>query len=38
MALEERKDLLDLPHELKFLDVETALPKISPLPLSGGSG
>jgi len=32
------KNLLDLPHELTFLEVETALPKISPLPVSGGSG
>lgn len=29
---------LDLPHELTFLEVETALPKLSPLPVSGGSG
>lgn len=29
---------LDLPRELMFLEVETALPKISPLPASGGSG
>ncbi|KAI0014015.1 anaphase-promoting complex, cyclosome, subunit 4-domain-containing protein [Xylariaceae sp. FL0662B] len=28
----------DLPKELTFLEVETALPKISPLPASGGSG
>lgn len=30
--------VLDLPHELTFLEVETALPKLSPLPVSGGSG
>ncbi|KAK4123341.1 hypothetical protein N657DRAFT_646113 [Parathielavia appendiculata] len=29
---------VDLPHELMFLEVETALPKLSPLPVSGGSG
>lgn len=29
---------LDLPHELTFLEIETALPKLSPLPVSGGSG
>lgn len=34
----EQKHVLDLPHELTFLEVETALPKISPLPLSGGTG
>jgi anaphase-promoting complex subunit 4 len=28
----------DLPHELMFLEVETSLPKLSPLPVSGGSG
>jgi len=38
ILLDEEKDLLDLPHELEFLDVETALPKLSPLPVSGGSG
>ncbi|KAK0736801.1 anaphase-promoting complex, cyclosome, subunit 4-domain-containing protein [Apiosordaria backusii] len=32
------RDVLDLPHELTFLEVETALPKLSPLPVSGGSG
>ncbi|KAK7918345.1 hypothetical protein PG985_010219 [Apiospora marii] len=32
------EDVLDLPRELTFLDIETALPKISPLPASGGSG
>jgi anaphase-promoting complex subunit 4 len=29
---------VDLPRELTFLEVETALPKLSPLPVSGGSG
>ena len=32
------EETLDLPHELTFLEVDTALPKISPLPVSGGSG
>ncbi|KAK4204479.1 anaphase-promoting complex, cyclosome, subunit 4-domain-containing protein [Triangularia verruculosa] len=32
------KDVLDLPHELTFLEVEGALPKLGPLPVSGGSG
>ncbi|KAK0623214.1 anaphase-promoting complex component Cut20/Apc4 [Immersiella caudata] len=36
--LGEVKSLVDLPHELTFLEVETALPKISPLPVSGGLG
>ncbi|KAK3692238.1 anaphase-promoting complex, cyclosome, subunit 4-domain-containing protein [Podospora appendiculata] len=36
--LDETRDILDLPHELTFLEIETALPKISPLPVSGGSG
>lgn len=30
--------LADLPRKLAFLEVETALPKLSPLPASGGSG
>ncbi|KAK3313486.1 anaphase-promoting complex, cyclosome, subunit 4-domain-containing protein [Apodospora peruviana] len=30
------KSILDLPHELTFLEIETALPKLSPLPVSGG--
>lgn len=38
IAPEGRKSLLDLPHELTCLEVDTALPKISPLPVSGGSG
>ncbi|KAI1340471.1 anaphase-promoting complex, cyclosome, subunit 4-domain-containing protein [Xylariaceae sp. FL0016] len=32
------KAAVDLPRELRFLEIETALPKISPLPASGGSG
>ena len=32
------KSLLDLPHELASLEIETALPKISSLPVAGGSG
>ncbi|KAL7627099.1 hypothetical protein AAE478_003875 [Parahypoxylon ruwenzoriense] len=32
------KTAIDLPRELTFLEVETALPKLSPLPASGGSG
>ncbi|KAI1501279.1 anaphase-promoting complex component Cut20/Apc4 [Biscogniauxia marginata] len=34
----DKKAALDLPRELTFLEIETALPKISPLPASGGSG
>lgn len=33
-----KKAAADLPRELTFLEVETALPKLSPLPASGGSG
>ncbi|KAI8960282.1 anaphase-promoting complex, cyclosome, subunit 4-domain-containing protein [Daldinia sp. FL1419] len=33
-----KKTVVDLPRELTFLEVETALPKLSPLPASGGSG
>ncbi|KAK4179671.1 anaphase-promoting complex, cyclosome, subunit 4-domain-containing protein [Triangularia setosa] len=32
------RDVLDLPHELTFLEVEGALPKLGPLPVAGGSG
>ncbi len=32
------KAMSDLPRDLTFLEVETALPKISPLPVSGGFG
>ncbi|KAK0711407.1 anaphase-promoting complex, cyclosome, subunit 4-domain-containing protein [Lasiosphaeris hirsuta] len=38
ICLDDKKDIRDLPHELTFLEAETALPKISPLPVSGGSG
>lgn len=31
-------DLVDLPHALTFLEIDTSLPKISPLPVSGGIG
>ncbi len=34
----QEEDSPDLPHELTFLEVDSALPKISPLPVSGGSG
>ncbi|KAI1261912.1 anaphase-promoting complex, cyclosome, subunit 4-domain-containing protein [Xylariaceae sp. FL1019] len=37
-AVNKKKPSADLPRELTFLEVETALPKISPLPASGGSG
>ncbi|KAH6661346.1 anaphase-promoting complex, cyclosome, subunit 4-domain-containing protein [Truncatella angustata] len=37
-SLGEKKQKPDLPRELAFLEVETALPKLSPLPASGGSG
>jgi anaphase-promoting complex subunit 4 len=29
---------LSLPEELMFIEVDTALPKLGPLPVSGGSG
>ncbi|KAK4190457.1 anaphase-promoting complex subunit 4 [Podospora australis] len=40
IALEDEREvsLVDLPHELTFLEVENALPRLSPLPVSGGSG
>jgi anaphase-promoting complex subunit 4 len=38
LAKDEMLNVPDLPHELAFLEVETALPKISPLPVSGGIG
>lgn len=31
-------DLVDLPHALTFLEIDSSLPKISPLPVSGGAG
>ncbi|KAH9906466.1 anaphase-promoting complex, cyclosome, subunit 4-domain-containing protein [Xylariomycetidae sp. FL2044] len=33
-----KNEVLDLPRELAFLEVETALPKLGPLPISGGFG
>lgn len=38
LAPDERTDVLNLPREITFLDVETSLPKLSPLPVSGGTG
>lgn len=39
MDLGSGSGVLDLPQELTFLEVDTALPKISPLPTaSAGSG
>jgi anaphase-promoting complex subunit 4 len=38
LNVNEKQGTLDLPRELAFLEVETALPKLSPLPASGGSG
>ncbi|GAP86422.1 putative anaphase-promoting complex component Cut20 Apc4 [Rosellinia necatrix] len=38
LDLGKRKVAADLPRELTFLEIETALPKLSPLPASGGSG
>lgn len=41
LALEDARgvnDLVDLPHALTFLEIDTSLPKISPLPVSGGTG
>lgn len=36
---EDAEHVLDLPEEIKFLEVDTALPKISPLPTgSAGAG
>lgn len=29
---------VDLPHALTFLEIDTSLPKLSPLPVSGGAG
>ncbi|RKU42863.1 hypothetical protein DL546_003712 [Coniochaeta pulveracea] len=34
----ESLEALTLPEELTFIEVDTALPKLSPLPVSGGSG
>ncbi|KAI0419968.1 anaphase-promoting complex, cyclosome, subunit 4-domain-containing protein [Xylaria grammica] len=38
LDLIKQKPAADLPRELTFLEIETALPKLSPLPASGGSG
>ncbi|KAF2969264.1 hypothetical protein GQX73_g4344 [Xylaria multiplex] len=38
LDLIKKKPAADLPRELTFLEIETALPKLSPLPASGGSG
>lgn len=38
LDLSKKKSTADLPRELTFLEIETALPKLSPLPASGGSG
>ncbi|KAI1149009.1 anaphase-promoting complex, cyclosome, subunit 4-domain-containing protein [Nemania diffusa] len=38
LDLNKKKHAADLPRELTFLEIETALPKLSPLPASGGSG
>ncbi|KAI0549467.1 anaphase-promoting complex, cyclosome, subunit 4-domain-containing protein [Xylaria curta] len=38
LDLSKKKPAADLPRELTFLEIETALPKLSPLPASGGSG
>lgn len=35
---QDKENVLDLPTELTFIEVDTALPKLSPLPVSGGSG
>ncbi|KAI0527821.1 anaphase-promoting complex, cyclosome, subunit 4-domain-containing protein [Xylaria bambusicola] len=37
LDLTKKKPAADLPRELTFLEIETALPKLSPLP-AGGSG
>jgi anaphase-promoting complex subunit 4 len=38
LDISKKKRAADLPRELTFLEIETALPKLSPLPASGGSG
>lgn len=38
LDLNKKKPAANLPRELAFLEIETALPKLSPLPASGGSG
>lgn len=34
----DAQELADLPHALTFLEIDASLPKISPLPVSGGTG
>ncbi|KAI1824853.1 anaphase-promoting complex, cyclosome, subunit 4-domain-containing protein [Xylaria intraflava] len=38
LDINKKPSAANLPRELKFLEIETALPKLSPLPASGGSG
>ncbi|KAK4218072.1 anaphase-promoting complex, cyclosome, subunit 4-domain-containing protein [Rhypophila decipiens] len=38
LLVDEPQETLDLPHDLEFIEIETALPKLSPLPVSGGTG
>ncbi|KAI2637390.1 anaphase-promoting complex, cyclosome, subunit 4-domain-containing protein [Xylaria nigripes] len=38
LDINKKNSVANLPRELKFLEIETALPKLSPLPASGGSG
>lgn len=35
---QQSSDMLDLPRALMFLEVEDDLPKLPPLPVSGGTG
>ncbi|CAK7206420.1 hypothetical protein SEUCBS139899_009212 [Sporothrix eucalyptigena] len=35
---QQSSDMLDLPHALMFLEAEDDLPKLPPLPVSGGTG
>ncbi|PSS03857.1 anaphase-promoting complex, cyclosome, subunit 4-domain-containing protein [Coniella lustricola] len=37
-SLTNESHLPDLPHALTFLEIDDSLPKISPLPVSGGTG
>lgn len=34
----KRNELVDLPHALTFLEIDSSLPRLSPLPVSGGTG
>lgn len=38
LKLSRDKQRPDLPREATFLDIDSALPKISPLPMDGGAG